>query len=95
VIPSVASTRAAKSAFSARNPYPGWIASAPAASGVDDRLAVEVRVGRARRPHVVRFVRVSDVAAVFVRVAVDGDRVDAQLLAGTHHPHRDLAPVGD
>jgi hypothetical protein len=30
-----------------------------------------------------------------VRVAVDGDGLDAQLAAGAHDAHRDLAAVGD
>ena len=43
-----ASTASAKSAFSARNPKPGWTASAPAARAArDDRLDVE-QVERAR-----------------------------------------------
>ena len=35
------------------------------------------------------------VARAAVRLAVDGDRADAELLAGTDDADRDLAPVGD
>ena len=59
------------------------------------RLLIEIRIGRPGRTDVVRLVGVSDVAGVFVGLAVDGDRPDTQLLTGAHHTDRDLAPVGD
>ena len=63
--------------------------------GVDDGLVVEVGVGGAGGADVVRLVGVANVARVFVGVAVDGDGVDAEFLAGPHHADRDFAAVGD
>ncbi len=45
--------------------------------GLDDRLVVEVGIGRAGGTDVVRLVGVPHVPAVFVRLAVDGDGPDS------------------
>src|SRR3989440_3307515 len=63
--------------------------------GGDDARNVEVAVagGRATDAHVV--VREPRVQAVPVRLRVDGDRIDVQLLARTDHPQGDLPAVRD
>jgi len=62
--------------------------------GLDDPFPVEVGLTRRRRPHVVGFLGVPDVPGRTVGVAVDGDGVDAEFIAGCHHSDGDLAPVG-
>lgn len=62
---------------------------------LDDRFAVEIGVGGRCGADVVRLVGVLDVARVAVGVAIDRDRLDAELFAGGHHADRDLAPVRD
>jgi len=61
----------------------------------DDAGDVEVALLGRRRPDADLLVRVGDVEAVAVGRAVDGDRLDPQLLAGLDDAERDLAPVGD
>ncbi|ESS08211.1 MAG: hypothetical protein A07HN63_02231 [uncultured archaeon A07HN63] len=63
--------------------------------GFEDGLLIKIGVGGACRADVVGLVRVAHVARVFVGLAVDSDGPDAQLLAGTHHPDRDLTAVGN
>jgi len=81
-----AATFSANSAFSARNPYPGWIASAPVIS------AAAMRRGPADA-HVV--VREPDVEALAVRFGIHRDRGDAELLACPDDPQGDLPAVRD
>ncbi len=75
-----AATFSANSAFSARNPYPGWIASAPVIS------AAAMRRGVVREP---------DVEALAVRFGIHRDRGDAELLACPDDPQGDLPAVRD
>jgi len=62
---------------------------------LDDRLLVEVRLAGRCGADVVRLVGVFDVPAVAVGVAVDGDGVDSEFLAGGHDANSDLPPVCD
>ena len=90
------STARANAARSDRNPYPGWIASAPVGERrLDDRVDPEVALGRRRRTDPDRDVGQPDVHGAGIGVAVDGDRLHAQLVAGPDDPDGDLAPVGD
>jgi len=72
------------------------MASAPDCSAASMMASwSRVGVGGAGGADVVRLVGVANVARVFVGVAVDGDGVDAEFLAGPHHADRDFAAVGD
>ena len=64
-------------------------------SGVEDRVDPEVALRRRRRPEADRLVGDPDVGRRRVRVAVDRDRLDAELVAGPDDPDRDLAAVRD
>ncbi len=63
--------------------------------GVDDGLLVEVGLGGTGRADVVRFVGVANVSGVSVGIAVDGDGVDSEFLAGAHHADRDFPAICD
>ena len=63
--------------------------------GVEDRLGVEIRLARGRRPDADRDVRGPDVLGVLVRVGEDRDRRDAQAVRGAGDPHRDLTAARD
>src|SRR3712207_3451569 len=56
---------------------------------------VQVAAPRRGRPDVHGLVRQVDDGGVPVGGRVDGDDLDAELAAGTGHPHGDLAAVGD
>ena len=63
--------------------------------GRDDVGDVEVGVGRRRRADADRLVGEADVHRVGVGGRMDGDRLDAHLVAGAVDAQRDLAAVGD
>ncbi len=86
----------AKSVFSEKKPYPGCTASAPLrVDGVEDRLGVEVALGRGLAPEGIGLVGHADVQGVAVELGVHRHRGDAQLAAGADDPHGDLRTVGD
>ena len=63
--------------------------------GADDRRHAEVAVGAARRPDADVLVGEAHVQRVFVRLGIDRDGLDAELLAGVDHPQGDFSAVGD
>src|SRR6266550_4100499 len=63
--------------------------------GRDDARDVEVAVAGGRAPNAHVVVGETGVQAVPVRLGVDGDRLDGQLLACTDHPQGDLPAVRD
>ena len=63
--------------------------------GADDRRHAQVAVGAARRPDADVLVGEADVQRVFVRLGIDGDRLDAEFLAGIDHPQGDFSAIGD
>ena len=72
------------------------MASAPELLGrVEDLGDVEVALARRRRPDGIRLVGGAHVEGGAIGVGVDGDGGDAELAAGAHHAHGDLAAVGD
>ena len=62
---------------------------------LDDPCRVQVALARRRRADRIRRVRDTDVQRVAVGVAVDGDRADAEIVAGANDAKRDLAAIGD
>ena len=63
--------------------------------GVQDRVGVEVALGRGLPAERVRLVGEADVERVAIELAVDGDGLDAELASGADDAHGDLATVGD
>src|SRR4051812_1668652 len=61
----------------------------------DDRWDIEIALGRRRRPNADRFIGKPDVQSFPVGLGVDGDGLDAHLLACPHYPASDLAAIGD
>ena len=70
-------------------------AGAGALRGVDDRLDLEIALGRRRRPDQIRLVRVGDVQRGAIGLRIDGDRAEPELSEGAEDADRDLAAVGD
>ena len=64
-------------------------------AGGDDRRDVEVALARRRRADADALVGEPHMHGVGVGRRMDGDRRDADLLAGAEHAERDLAAVGD
>jgi hypothetical protein len=62
---------------------------------VEQLLDRQVALAPPARAEQVGLVGALDVQRVAVELGVDGDRRDAELLAGADDPHRDLAAVGD
>ena len=62
---------------------------------LDDRVDTKVALGRWRRTDPDGAVSLPDVQRAGVGVAVDGDRLHAQLVTGADDPDGDLAAVGD
>ena len=62
---------------------------------LDDPRRVEVAIARRRRADRVRRVGGADVQRVAVDVAIDGDRAEAEVMAGPDDAERDLAAIGD
>ena len=69
--------------------------AAPFERGGDDALTAQVRFPRRGRANSDRFVSQCHMQRTGVRVGIDGDGGDAQLLAGTNDADGDLAAVGD
>ena len=63
--------------------------------GADHPVDAEVAVGGAGRAHADGLVGQLEIGRSAVGLAEDGDGLDAELAAGTNHPQRDLAAVGD
>ena len=61
----------------------------------DDRGDVQVAVCGGCWADADRLISEAQVQAVFVGLAVNRDRLDAQVLAGAQDPERDLAAIGD
>src|SRR3989454_583769 len=59
----------------------------------DQLVDAEVAVGGRRRPDRVGMVGLAHVEGAAIRLRVDGDRLDAELAAGAHDTHGDLAAV--
>ena len=68
---------------------------AAAADGVEDRLGVEVALGRRLPAERVRLVGEADVERVAIELGVDRDGRDAELAGGPDDADGDLAAVGD
>ena len=68
---------------------------ARARRGVEDRVDAQVALGRRRPADLDRLVGLADVQGAAIDRRVHRDRRDAALAAGPHHPHGDLAAVGD
>ncbi len=66
-----------------------------APGGLKDVRDHEVRLVRGARANVVRLVGETCVHGIGIEVGVDGHRSDIEIAAPAHHPHRDLAAVGD
>ena len=62
---------------------------------VEDRVGVQVALGRGLAAERVRLVGVADVQRVTVELGVHRDRGDPELSTGAHHADGDLAAVGD
>jgi hypothetical protein len=62
---------------------------------LDDPRRVEVALAWRRRADRVRGVGGTDMQRVAVDVAVDGDRAEAEVMAGPDDTERDLAAIGD
>jgi hypothetical protein len=62
---------------------------------LDDARAIQIALARRRRTDRICRVGGADVERVAVDVAVDGDRADAQIVAGANDTERDLAAIGD
>ena len=62
---------------------------------VEDLVDVEVALARRRRPDGIGLVGGAHVQRGAIGVGVDGDGGDAELAAGAHHAHGDLAAVRD
>src|SRR5690606_12957010 len=63
-------------------------------AGREDRGDVEVGILGRGRPHAYAFVGEADMHGVGVGLGVDGDGLDAQLLARAQDAQRDLAAIG-
>ena len=61
--------------------------------GADHRRNVEVAVGKPRRPDADGFVGKAHVQRIAVGLAVNGDGLDAQFLAGANDAQGDLTAV--
>ena len=61
----------------------------------EDRLGVEIALGRGLAAERERLVGEAHVEGVAVELGVDGDGRDPELATGPHHAHRDLATVRD
>ena len=61
----------------------------------DHRRNVEIALRQLRRADANSFVGETDVQRIAVRLAVNGDGADAQLLAGTDHPQGNLSTICD
>ena len=87
--------RRAKFAFSERNPYPGWMASAPM------RLAISTICFPSRKPLTgtgpdeIGLVSFFDVDAGGIGFGKDRRRRDIEFAAATDDPHGDFAAVGN
>ena len=93
---SAAITARAKAAFSARKPYPGWTASAPARRATSSSLSrLRYDLRRRRGSQEVGFVGQADVQRVAVASPIDRDRRNPHLARGAHDANRDLAAIGD
>ena len=68
---------------------------ARAARGVDETRRMQVALAGGGRSDALRPVRGSHVQGVFIRLGVDGDRLDAQGAAGADDAECDLAAIGD
>ncbi len=89
-------TARAKSAFSLKNPYPGWIESAPlAASAPQHRLGVDVALRDGLTAERVGLVGETHVERIPIEFGVDGDRGDPHLLRGADHSDGNFATIGD
>ena len=62
---------------------------------VEDRVGVEIALGRGLPAERVRLVGEPDVQCVAIELGVDGDGLDAELASGADDAHGDLAAVGD
>ncbi len=62
-------------------------------SSADDRRNVEIAIVETWRTDADGFVGESHMQRVTIGLAVNGDRLDAQLLAGTNHPQGDFPSI--
>ncbi len=89
-----ASTARAKSAFSARNPYPGMERlGAGALGGIQDPLLVEIAIRRSARADEIRLVGEAGVQRSAVGLGVHGDRRDPELAKRSEDADCDLAAI--
>src|SRR5437667_8388940 len=56
---------------------------------------IKIALGKLRRPNADRFIGKTNVQRIPVSVAVNGDRADAKLLAGTNDPQCNFASIGN
>ena len=70
-------------------------AGAGALRGLDERLDLQIALGRRRRADQVRLVGVRDVERAAVGLRVDGDRAEPELAQRAEDADRDLTAVGD
>ena len=88
-------TACAKSAFSERNPYPGWMALAPDfARRVEQLGEVEVGLGGGLAAERERLVGEPDVWRVGVGFGVHGHAREPGVLGRADHPDSDLTAIG-
>src|SRR5438874_1938164 len=66
-----------------------------ASSDLDDASGVEVALARCRRSDRVRGVRGAHMKRIAIDIAIDGDRANAEVVAGADDAKRDLAAIGD
>src|SRR5208337_1874664 len=61
--------------------------------GFEDSFEAEVAFDRICRTYVVGFVRMPEVRQIFVRLRINGNRLDTELAACLHYPDNDLTTV--
>ena len=64
-------------------------------SRADDRRNIEIALRELRRADADGFVGKAHMKRIAVRLAIDGNRADAQLFASANHPQGDFTAVGN
>ena len=83
----------ANSAFSDRNPYPGWILHPRLLCHFYDAISTEVAISSSRPPNQVRFVSDSDVPRIAVRFGVNGHGSNPESRARREYAAGDLPAI--
>ena len=89
------STASAKAAFSLRNPYPGWMASAPVLGRLDDAFGNQVGFRCGGRPNVHGFIRIARKGHVCIDIGVHRYALQPHGAHSSHDAQGNFAAVGD